>query len=408
MGGGNRMNKGVVMDVLSEREAIVLTSDGQFLKVAPQKSGFQIGEEVAYSITQRSLAGKKRFGSSMRWIASIAAVFLVFFIGLPGYFGLNIGSQEVEAYVSVDINPSVEFGINSHKKVVNVKALNAEAEELLEIIQEKTVDQDLSQAINYLILESKIRGFINEDTRVIISTTKLKENVDLNEIEEKITEVVAEQEKENTPIQITSIETSTKFREEALKNGLTAGKFAVYVTAKSSGNNVSIDEVKKESVKQMNEAIEFIKKEKAEKKNLAQLIDQQLDHLEKNLPSKAENKFQEKNEDKEKKLNQKTEQKDGKSPQKEIPAEISGYGKDKERDKDKNKDKEVKANFGSDEKKLFLQIKKWSDSFKKSFNKNEIKTEQSRENYNNGKIDDNTKEKNNNSNKEKNNSSKEK
>ena len=357
------MKKGIVMDILSEREAIVLTKDGQFLKAFPTKAGYKIGEEVIYSTTHQTFANRKKFSPPIRWIASIAAVFLVFFVGLPGYFGLNTGSQEVAAYISVDINPSIELGINTQNNVVTITALNDDGDQLISAIKDKILKKDLTVAMDILLNESTSRGYLKEDNKVIVSTTKVNNEVNIDQIEEEINEVIKKQEKVSKSIAVTMFETSTTFREEAMKNGVSSGKYAVYVTVKNTGQTISVDEIKRESISHWKEAIELIQKEKSDKNNLSKIIDQRLEKLDKKLPEKVEEKRQDKVQDKVNKTEDKTEKK---SDFKENPSEKENKIKDKD---NKREEKELKTDPSSEEKRIFLQIKKWSESFKKNLNK---------------------------------------
>ena len=165
------------------------------------------------------------------------------------------------------------------------------------------------------------------------------------------------------------IQTSSNFREEALKNGVSSGKYAVYVTVKNSGQNISVADIKKDSVTQWKQAIESIKKEKNNKSDLAKIIDQRLEKINKKSSKKVKDNLQNKKNNSEQ------------SGQISNPEENNTQAEELEVGV-----KELKTDRSLEEKKFFLQIKKWSEAFQKHFKnkKSDISNkEQLKKNVNN-------------------------
>ena len=99
-----------------------------------------------------------------RWIAAAAAVILLF----GGAFGgMRIaGSRRVDAVVAMDVNPSIEIEVNKNERVLAVRAVNADAEEILDGMD--LLDTDLKVAINALVGSMLKKGYIDERANSVL------------------------------------------------------------------------------------------------------------------------------------------------------------------------------------------------------------------------------------------------
>ncbi|MFY9505722.1 MAG: PepSY domain-containing protein [Caldicoprobacterales bacterium] len=95
---------------------------------------------------------------NMSWIkplATIAAVFVLLFVGLTSYLNMAIDS-----IISFDINPSIELMVNRKEKVIRVKALNEDGEKVIGNMNFKNTDLDI--AVNALIGSMLTNGYIDD------------------------------------------------------------------------------------------------------------------------------------------------------------------------------------------------------------------------------------------------------
>lgn len=104
----------------------------------------------------------KKKGWKKVWI--IIGVLLLLILSFVIYFNVAFN------YVSIDINPSVMLGINSFDKVVKVKPLNTDADNLLKDLN--LYGKDVNNAINEVISSANKLGYVNdnEENAVLIST----------------------------------------------------------------------------------------------------------------------------------------------------------------------------------------------------------------------------------------------
>src|SRR6476469_4401346 len=101
------MKKGIVMEV-NDSLLTLLTPDGQFLQARKQDHPYVLGEEILFKpISKKKSLFVNRFIGVKQ--LSIAAAVLFLFLGslIPVY-----QSNKAYAYMSIDVNPSIELGIN--------------------------------------------------------------------------------------------------------------------------------------------------------------------------------------------------------------------------------------------------------------------------------------------------------
>ncbi|MDI6895429.1 MAG: anti-sigma factor domain-containing protein [Bacillota bacterium] len=145
------MKRGIVLEI-EGKMATVLTPDGRFLRMRVPREGWRPGEEVTW---ERGRAGY------LRPALALACVLLMLL--LPGglayqhYWALG----PVVAYVSVDINPSLELGIDARERVCMARALNADGEKLLTGLpyRRRTLDRVLSD----LTVRAVEHGYLSGD-----------------------------------------------------------------------------------------------------------------------------------------------------------------------------------------------------------------------------------------------------
>lgn len=103
-----------------------------------------------------------------RWIG-FAAAFIVFVMGVSGglYYNKNLSPDSV---VGIDVNPSIEIVTNKNDKVIEVKAINSDADKILEGMQLKNVE--LNVAVNAVIGSMVKNGYILDRQNGILVTVQ--------------------------------------------------------------------------------------------------------------------------------------------------------------------------------------------------------------------------------------------
>ena len=148
---------------VKKKKAIVLTPDGQFLEHQYYGEPPEIGEEI-----ELRLQSKWDYWGFVR-IAALFVIIVIPFLALQPLF-----TPDIFAYVTVDINPSIELAIDKNEKVISVTPLNDEGKELITKINLKI---PLTKAIE-LYGNSYPRKYIATDREntVFISYSQVSQN----------------------------------------------------------------------------------------------------------------------------------------------------------------------------------------------------------------------------------------
>ncbi|RTR32319.1 anti-sigma factor domain-containing protein [Robertmurraya yapensis] len=213
------MRKGIIMD-MNERFLTLLTPDGEFLKINRQKYDYEIGQEIPIPIQEKPKATYFSFFNSLKG-KSLAAVAIASILALITFIPFN--QNEVYAYMSIDVNPSIELGVNEDLKVIELIPYNESGKKLIEEL-ENWKKKDLKSLTEEIMASLKGNGYLNTEKEIVIGTVhtgEAKEKVE-SKLDEAIKEIEENISDENA--KVTSYEATEKERELALQKGLTAGK----------------------------------------------------------------------------------------------------------------------------------------------------------------------------------------
>ncbi|WP_404350840.1 anti-sigma factor domain-containing protein [Sutcliffiella horikoshii] len=216
------MKKGIVLEVHDEHVTI-LTPEGEFLKSRKQKGQVALGEEIVFFPLHRAETAKKgRIASALRgkWaIISVMTALILAFSLYPKY-----ASNQVYAYVSVDVNPSIELGINKDMKVISIDAYNKEGEDILKQLN-NWEKQDITSVSSQIFDIFRQKGFLTENSEVLIASVLTNETNSgwKTLMQNKITTISEKVEEDK--VSITTLETTIQERSDALKEGISPGKY---------------------------------------------------------------------------------------------------------------------------------------------------------------------------------------
>jgi hypothetical protein len=94
----------------------------------------------------------------MKMFSLMAACAAVVVISVGAWSAIS--QSYVDSVIEIDVNPSVELSTNSKEKVIEARALNADAEKVLDGMNLKDVDLDI--AVNALIGSMLKHGYVSE------------------------------------------------------------------------------------------------------------------------------------------------------------------------------------------------------------------------------------------------------
>ena len=141
-------------------EAAVLCEDGTFTKC--RVSG-EVGETVELSAEVVAFPDQKK----TRWARSAVAAALALTVtgGTLGYMG-----GTASAYVSLDVEDSaIELTVNHFGRVIAVKAVSEDAEELAESLSAEVKHQTVEKALNHTMIRLRDEGYLGDENDTVIA-----------------------------------------------------------------------------------------------------------------------------------------------------------------------------------------------------------------------------------------------
>ena len=172
-----------------------------------------VKEDVLSEIVESNRSRKFNFG----WLFAMGLALVLFVSGLQW---VNTSAS----YIAVDINPSIILTTNPWEKVVEVEALNEDAETLL--VDLELIGLQADEAIELIIAEATEMGYIDllAEGEVAMVTAYNRDRVD-EELSEKIRDRVQDRlEKREMAVNVVGHEAVAEQKELANELGVTLGK----------------------------------------------------------------------------------------------------------------------------------------------------------------------------------------
>ena len=151
------------------------------------------------------------------------------------------------AYISIDINPSLELGVKRFDRIVSIEAFNSDGQELAEQLDIRYMDY--SEAMEELLSEQTVEAYLEDDAVMTVT--------------------VAGSDEEKTDQILENVETCTAGHfnischsgdmaemHEAHSEGLSFGKYRAYLELKSLDPSVTPDDIRNLSMREIRDLID--------------------------------------------------------------------------------------------------------------------------------------------------------
>ncbi|RJS58013.1 anti-sigma factor [Bacillus subtilis] len=216
------MRRGIIVEK-NRKFVTLLTPDGQFLKAKNDRRSYEIGEEIMLPSESR-MGRRASFFDFLKLrpfkmgIFTMTAIMLFIFIVLPVF-----SNNKAYAYMTIDINPSVEMALNSDYEVIELTPLNDEGKKVVNDIDdwEKT---DFKKVIDDIITDCNEHGYVEKSKEILISTVyeNTEDNTYKKAVKKQLNDVT---EKYKTTYRMESLESDMQTREKAKKEGVSTGSY---------------------------------------------------------------------------------------------------------------------------------------------------------------------------------------
>ena len=252
---GQDAEKALLLEVRG-RTGVAITPEGRFVGVRCLPH-HEEGQEIALPAARR----EGRVGWGLRpGLVTAAACAAILLVLLPLAVGRVLASGLPMAYVTLDINPSLEFGVNRWERVVACRALNPEGEQVLSGLKwrGRPVDDVVSDAG----VQAASLGFLDSGpAEVIVAAVPaldkglLSPGLEkrLERLRQGLGERMAAASGGQGPSSLT-VETvlgdSVSLRQQAETLGLSVGKYIVLLEAQEDGLDIDAEDLEQGGVGQ--------------------------------------------------------------------------------------------------------------------------------------------------------------
>ncbi|WP_275958623.1 anti-sigma-I factor RsgI family protein [Bacillus cereus] len=208
------MNKGIVMDI-KKHSVVVLTPNGEFITFKRQVHSYMIGEEILFN-KQEQRAPRFSIPSFLKPASLLVTCFLCVLL-----FFYNQPEEKVFAYVSVDINPSLEVSVTKDLRVIDLRACNDDGRRILKEMK-RWENKDLQDVIRTIIKQSQEDKYLTNDKQVMLTAVTKDKSLE-PQLEKAMQKLKKEYETKHVTVVYQS--STMQMRENAKKAGVGTGVY---------------------------------------------------------------------------------------------------------------------------------------------------------------------------------------
>ncbi|WP_459500663.1 anti-sigma factor domain-containing protein [Bacillus sp. C1] len=208
------MNKGIVMEI-KKHSVVVLTSDGEFITFKRKSHSYMIGEEISFN-EQEQRVPRFSIPYLLKPVSLLVACFLCVFL-----FFYNQSEEKASAYVSIDINPSLEASVTKDFRVIELRACNDDGKRILKEMK-RWKNEPLQDVIRTIVKQSQEDGYLTNEKQVMLTAVTKEKS-----LESQLEKVMQGLKKEYETKHVTVVyQCSTmQVRENAKKAGVGTGVY---------------------------------------------------------------------------------------------------------------------------------------------------------------------------------------
>lgn len=217
------MKKGIVMHI-DDAFLILLTPEGEFLRARKLEQTYTLGEEIYFYPIANTDKNPflKRLNQFVKlkpmWLAAIALIIILGSL-LPMF-----QTDKAYAYLSIDVNPSIELGVNVKMQVIELKGFNPEGKKVVAQLK-NWKKHSAAEVTKVLLINMQKKGLLENHKHVIFSTVRIEKMEE--EAEKKLQKNISEIKDAiySQHLELTVLSCTKKELKKAHELGVTAGKY---------------------------------------------------------------------------------------------------------------------------------------------------------------------------------------
>lgn len=222
--------KAVIVEIRDTRAA-VLADDGRIYRI--QNDHYAVGQEIEM---KKQISSKAK--RALVWAASAAVFVLACTTGAWAYY-------TPYSYVSLDVNPSIEFSLNRFNIVLSATGVNDDGEEILSGLHLGSLKHlPIEEAIALTVDQISEEGYFDGETGGgIVLAVSAEDEGKAEALAEQLQETVEQENEENSDtVEVETVSVGLERVQKARELGVTPGKLnLVEKLQASAADPTSID-----------------------------------------------------------------------------------------------------------------------------------------------------------------------
>ncbi|HWQ74092.1 MAG TPA: anti-sigma factor domain-containing protein [Syntrophomonas sp.] len=247
--------KGLVMEI-EQNHCIIMTHAGEFRRIDKPPGQVAVGQEIT--------AHANTWIDRLRPLALVASLLLMVAVAWSVY---QWNQPTVVAYVSLDINPSLELGIDSKSLVIEANGLNEDGQKLLQV--KPVIGKDIYTAMSELVTAAIDEQYINtQKENLVFTAIELEPKAPSHVVEEKqIYQAINKSlESAKQPAKVEVTEAQAEARQAAHKLGVSMGRYLLIKEEIKEDKNIRPQDLVNKSLNELG-AKQWIEKNQRQKEN---------------------------------------------------------------------------------------------------------------------------------------------
>ena len=225
--------KAIIMEV-EDKYAIIMKNNGEFIRIS-NNGELKVGDELDDKLFAKEL----NIATGSRIITKLASIAAVFIL----IFGLGYGAYSYNApyaYISLDINPSIEISVNVFDRIISLKGVNNDGKILADLhnYRNMKVDEGIKNVIHSAVQQGYIKAEIDN---MVFMTLSSKDANKTNELDRTIG-ISASEEIQSSGVEVKLYieDNSIQNHKDAEKLGISPGKLVLIKKLKENEPQIDL------------------------------------------------------------------------------------------------------------------------------------------------------------------------
>lgn len=207
------------------------------------KADSQLKEATKQFLADQRNRNTGRRRPAFRWAVAAACIALLLTVGIGGYAWI----QMPVSYVSIDVNPSIEFALNRFDRVMSVTAYNEEGAEIIEDLSLE--GKKYTDAIHILVESDGMKSYLTSQNELVF--TVAAEDSREDELRAGVESCSGHIECDSS-----SFSADLSIVAEAHEHAVSVGKYNAYLQLSHYDDTITVDDCRHMTMSEIHDLID--------------------------------------------------------------------------------------------------------------------------------------------------------